>query len=296
MLLQTNTPDPKEITGVAYQSMSALLDSLLKEIPLIIAGIIVLAIFWLVGKIVKKVFLSTSKRAQLDDRLRILFSRLITVVILIIGFFSALTIVIPNFTFGQLIAGLGFTSFIVGFATKDILNNLLSGVLILWKQPFHIGDYIFIKDKQGEVQYIGVRATRLSMDDGEQILIPNGEMYLNSLVIRNAGAHRRMKLSISIGYDSRVREAKQIVLEVLEDLNSIVAEPKPSVYVTDLAAEGIVFSIYFWVNTKEQSPMKVFDEAAIGINRALRDAGITIYPQNAPQFQTGNIPENKSNK
>ena len=96
----------------------------------------------------------------------------------------------------------GFTSFIIGFATKDILNNILSGVLILWKQPFQVGDYIFIKSNEGNVEYIGVRATRLKKDDGEMVLIPNGEMYSNALTIRGAGANRRMKLKISISFDA----------------------------------------------------------------------------------------------
>ncbi len=149
-----------EVTNVAYSSIDNLINQIIQQLPLVAAGIIVLSFFWLLGKIFKAIFLSTSKRTRLDNRLRILVSRLITITIFVLGFFTALTIVIPNFSFGQLIAGLGFTSFIVGFATKDILNNLLSGVLILWKQPFHIGDYIFIKDKQGSVKYIGVRATR----------------------------------------------------------------------------------------------------------------------------------------
>lgn len=267
-----------DVTNTAYGSINNLLKQLIEQLPLIAAGIIVLAFFWLLGKIFKAIFLSTSKRTRLDNRLRILVSRLITVTIFVLGFFTALTIVIPNFSFGQLIAGLGFTSFIIGFATKDILNNLLSGVLILWKQPFHIGDYIFIKDKQGSVKYIGVRATRLGMDDGEQILIPNGEMYSNALVIRSAGAHRRMRLKISIGYESKVQEAKAIILRVLENLETIVNEPAPTVYVTDLVAEGINLSVYFWVDTDKNSPLKVFDEVAMGINRELREANIGLYP------------------
>lgn len=286
MLLQnsnTNAPEKiiqnaSEVTNVAYGSINDLINSIVGHLPLVAAGIVVIIFFWIFGKIIKALFLSTSKRTHLDERLKILFSRLIGVSIFIIGFFTALTIIIPNFSFGQLIAGLGFTSFIVGFATKDILNNLLSGVLILWKQPFHIGDYIFIKDKQGEVKYIGVRATRLGMDDGEQILIPNGEMYSNALVIRSAGAFRRMRLKISIGYKSNVQKAKSLILNVLENSESIVPEPQPSVYVTDLNPDGINLSVYFWVDTKSNSPLKTFDGAAMGINRRLREAKISIYP------------------
>ncbi len=118
------------------------------------------------------------------------------------------------------------------------------------------------------------------MDDGEQILIPNGEMYSNALVIRSAGSHRRMRLKIIIGYESKVQEAKAVILRVLENLETIVAEPNPTVYVTDLVAEGINLSVYFWVDTDKNSPLKVFDEVAMGINRELREAKIDLYPTN----------------
>jgi small-conductance mechanosensitive channel len=81
----------------------------------------------------------------------------------------------------------------------------------LWKQPFQIGDYIFVKDNQGKVEYIGVRATTLRMDDGEQILMPNGDLYSNPLTIRGAGAERRMNLKISIGYDAEIEQAKSAI-------------------------------------------------------------------------------------
>ena len=196
-------------------SINNLLNSIVERLPYILAGILVLIIFWILAKIIKQIFWTASSKTKLDNRLRILFGRLIVVVVTILGIFTAFTVIIPSFGFGDLITGLGFTSFVIGFATKDILNNLLSGVLILWQQPFQIGDYIFVKTIEGKVEYIGVRATRLRKDDGELILIPNGEMYSNALTIRGAGAGRRMKLNISVGYEADVEQAKQVIYDVL---------------------------------------------------------------------------------
>ncbi|MEZ5428659.1 MAG: mechanosensitive ion channel family protein [Pyrinomonadaceae bacterium] len=286
----SNVPDrvidnTSYIWSVAYKSIDNLLTSIVERLPYLAAGLVVLIIFWLFGKIVRAMFLSTSRRTHLDERLRILFSRLIGVMIFILGIFAAMTIVIPNFSFGQLIAGLGFTSFIVGFATKDILNNLLSGILILWNRPFQIGDYIFVKDIEGEVEYIGVRATRLKMFDGEQILVPNGDMYSNSLTIRGAGYLQRRKFEISVDYEAKVAQAKDCILSALGKIEEIVKEPAPSVFVTDLAAEGIKLTVYFWVDTDQSSPLQVFDQAASGVNRALREIGIKLYPPRSVMLQ-----------
>ncbi len=278
-----NTPtkvieSASQVTNVAYSSVDNLVKSVIEQLPYIVAGIVVLFFFWIVGKILRSAFLTASNRTKLDYRLRILVSRLIGVAVFVLGIFTALTIIIPSFQFGDLIAGLGFTSFIVGFATKDILNNLLSGVLILWKEPFKIGDYIFVKDRQGKVEYIGVRATTLRMDDGEKILMPNGDMYSNPLTIRGAGAERRMKLEISIGYEAEIEQAKTNILKVLREAEGVVGEPQPNVYVTDLAAEGVNLSIYFWIKADENDPMAVFDRVAMGIKNVLGNLEIRLYP------------------
>lgn len=263
-----------EVTNVAWQSIDNLINSIVGRLPYIIAGLLVLLIFYLIAKIVKGVFHSATGRTNLDERLRILFSRLIVVLIVILGIFTALTVIIPTFSFGDLITGLGFTSVVIGFAVQDILKNLLSGVLILWQQPFKTGDYIFVGSNQGKVEYIGVRATRLRQDDGEMVLIPNGEMYSNAMKVRGAGAERRMKLKINIGYDADVDRAKQIVEQVLRRTAGVENKPSPNVVVTDLTSDGADLSIYFWINTDKNSPLQVFDVVATDIKKSLSEAKI----------------------
>ncbi len=269
--------DAAKIKDVTWNSINKIIVSIVEQVPLIIAGLIVFLLFWLLSKAVKAIFLSASGKTGLDNRLRILFSRLIGVAIVTIGIFTAFTI-FTNLNFGSLIAGLGFTSFVIGFATKDILNNLLSGVLILWQQPFRIGDYLFVGSNQGKVEHIGVRATKLRKDDGEMVLIPNGDMYSSALTIRGAGASRRMLLKISISYDCDLEKAKGVIINTLGHTEGVVEEPAPSVVVTDLSADGVNISIYFWINTDKDKPMNVFDAVATNIKKAMDDADIEMYP------------------
>lgn len=292
MLLQNSNiqtkiiEDSAKIKDLTWQSINDILTSIVERLPYVLAGFLVLIIFWMLGKFFKSIFWTASGKTKLDGRLRILVSRLIVVFITIIGIFSALTVVIPGFTFGSLITGLGFTTFVVGFATKDILNNLLSGVLILWQQPFRIGDYLFVGSNQGKVEHIGVRATQLRKDDGELVLIPNGDMYSSALTIRGAGAERRMILKISIGYDSDVGRVKEIIKQVVGENEGVIAEPKPNVIVTDLTGDGVNLSIYFWINTDKHGPLQVFDEVATGVKTVLTDAGIELFPPNSAIAQT----------
>lgn len=283
------------VRDVAWKSISDISVSIIQQLPYILAGLVVLGVFALISKIFKSLFWATSNRTKLDYRLRILISRLIGLGIVLIGFFAALTVIIPSFRFGDLITGLGFTSFVVGFATKDILNNLFSGILILWKQPFQIGDYIFVNKFQGKVDYIGVRATRLRADDGEQILIPNGDMYSNALIIRGAGSSRRMSLKISIGYDADIKQVKETVHTVLKNTTEVLNDPAPNVYVTNLSGEGVNIAIYFWIDTNTYKPIEVFDDVASKIKTALSDNKVELYPPNTVIVQNQPTEDNHEN-
>jgi small conductance mechanosensitive channel len=274
-----------QIRETVHASINSLVTGLFGRLPYLLAGLIVLVIFWLLSRFIRYIFLAGTRRAHLDARLRILISRMIVVVVLTLGIFTALTVIIPTFDLGSVIAGLGFSSFVIGFAAKDILNNFFSGVLILWQQPFHIGDHVFVGNNQGKVEYIGVRATSLRKDDGELILIPNGDMYSTALTIRGAGAKRRMALRITTRYGEDIAKLKRKIFQTLAATPGIVAEPRPNVLVTDLAAEGAVVTVNFWINTNESKPLEVFDRAAVGIIDALGRSHISVFPPQTVAIQ-----------
>lgn len=267
-----------QVGDVAWSSIRDLIVSIISELPLIVAGILVLGFFYILAKVARAFFWKTTQRTKLDYRLRILFSRIIVVVVVTLGLFTALTVIVPSFNFGSLIAGVGFTSIVLGFATKDILNNFLSGILILWQQPFQIGDHLFVGKESGKVEFIGVRATSLRKDDGELILIPNGDMYSTALTIRGAGAKRRMNLKFNLGYDADIARAKTIAYEALANTEGVVPDPRPNVYVSDLTSDGVNITANFWINTNESRPLKVFDLAAIAILSALNKNEIEVFP------------------
>lgn len=268
------------ITSAISRSIRELLERTSARLPYLIAAILVLLIFWLLTKAFRASFERATRRSKMDSQLRLLASRLISVSMTITGLLTAISVVVDSFSFGQVIAGLGFSSFIVGFATKDILNNFLSGVLILWQRPFRLGDHLFVGSNQGMVEDIGFRATSLRKDDGEIILIPNGEMYSSALTIRGAGKRRRMSLKITVGYDQDVELAKEISLAAARGTSGVLSSPEANVYLTEFTVNGSVITIQFWIDPNENSPLDVYDRVAIESLRRLKSAGIIIYCSN----------------
>lgn len=284
MWFQQSTPagqvldNATTIGDVVWESINSLFTSIVERLPYLIAGAIVLVLFYLAAILIRKIFWSTSKRTRLDERLRILFSRLIVVFVVVLGLFTALTIIIPSFAFGDFIAGLGLTSLAIGFATKDILNHLISGVMILWQQPFRIGDHIVLKDDEGRVEYIGVRATSLKRANGEVILIPNGDIYSSPFRVRRAGASYPLSLKFALGYDVDLSVAKRIARDTLVASTYVVETPEPKVIVTALESEGVKLSANFRIDSTENRPNIALDSVASDLVAAFRNEQIAIYP------------------
>ncbi len=153
-------------------------------IPKVILFTAVLLIFFVLVWIVKKIILSTVKRLNLDSSLALLLARAAGITLLVFGFITAFGTVGINVS--ALVAGLGLTGFALGFALKDTISNLLSGVLILLYRPFVTGDRIRLSGYEGIVVSIDLRYTELDAE-GTKILIPNSKMFTDLITVLQHG-------------------------------------------------------------------------------------------------------------
>lgn len=162
--------------------MDNLLQLLVDEIilwgPKIVAVFFIFLSFWLLSKAAQKLLDSLSQRLSLNQSLSSLLSRTVNVIILIFGAVTALGTL--GIDVSALVAGLGLTGFALGFALKDTIANLLSGVLILLYRPFEIGEHIIISGFQGTVVTIDLRYTELDCE-GDRLLIPNSKLFTDPI-------------------------------------------------------------------------------------------------------------------
>ncbi len=153
--------------------------------------------------------LTAGERTRLDPTLADLLGRLASLVIMAWGLFVAAVVIFPAFKPGDLIAGLGITSVAIGFAFKDILQNFFAGILILWRQPFVVGDQIRSGGFEGTVEEINIRSTRLKTYDGERAVLPNGVCIpmrcLSALPMTSGASASRSASAIRIRLSRRGR-------------------------------------------------------------------------------------------
>ena len=257
----------------------------LTQLPYIVLGIVVVGVFVVIARIVKRVVHTAGEKTRLDITLADLLGRLASLLIIILGIFVAAVVIFPAFKPGDLVAGLGITSVAVGFAFKDVLQNFFAGILILWRRPFVVGDQLKFREFEGTIEEINVRSTRIKTFDGERAVIPNGDVYTNAVLVKTAYDRRRVRFVVGIGYLDDIEKGRATIKRVLDGIEGVMPDPGPWIYVSELAASSVNFTVYFWVESNQANVLKVSDRVATGIKYALDRAGIDMpYPHSVVLF------------
>lgn len=215
-------------------------------IPNLVIGLVVFIVFWLIGKILRSF---VRKRTQNRDtrNIGLVFGRLSQGGLIILGFLVAATIIFPSFNPADALATLGIGGVAIGFAFKDILQNFLAGILILITEPFQLDDQIIFKEFEGTVEHIETRATTIRTYDGRRVVIPNAELFTNSVMVNTAYDRRRLQYDIGIGYGDDIARAKDIILETLNSRPEVLEDPQPEALVVDLADSTINIRARWWI-------------------------------------------------
>lgn len=271
---------------VIWNSMYGMAESTLRRLPYIVTGIIVFLLFLVAARIAGRVIHAIANRSgKIDNMLAELLGRIGSAVLTILGVFVAAVVIFPGFNPSDLITGLGITSVAIGFAFKDVLQNFFAGILILWRRPFLVGDQIRVKEYEGTVEEINIRATRLKTYDGERAILPNGDVYTSVVLVRTAYDKRRIKFVVGIGYLDDIEKGRETIRRVLHETEGVLREPEPWIYVSELAPSSVNFTIYFWAESQQANILKVSDQVATGIKYALDKAGIDMpYPHTVMLF------------
>ena len=178
----------------------------------------------------------------------------------------------------SLIALLGAAGLAVGLALQGSLSNFASGVLLVSFRPCKVGDYIEAAGIAGTVEDISIFSTVLVTPDNKMITVPNSTIMNSSIVNYSAKAQRRIDLVIGISYDADVRQAKQVLQEIVKRDSRVLAEPETRVALHALADSSVNFIVRPWVKTEDY--WNVYFDLMEAIKIELDNKGIGIpYPQ-----------------
>jgi small conductance mechanosensitive channel len=252
--------------SAAWNKVENMINGFMVLLPNIVLALIVFAFFFFVAR----------KHRQARN-LGLVLGRLAQGVTILIGLFIALSIVIPSFKAGDLVQLLGISGVAIGFAFRDILQNFLAGILILLTEPFQIDDQIVFKDFEGTVENIQTRATTIKTYDGRRIVIPNSELFTNSVTVNTAFESRRLEYDIGIGYGDDIDRAKHLMLQAIHSVDSVLQDPAPEALVMELAESTVNIRARWWIKPPRRADaLDSRDKVISAIKKKLVENGIDL--------------------
>ena len=177
------------------------------------------------------------------------------------------------------LTGLGIIGFTLGFAMQNIVQNFVSGVILLVQQPFRVSDNVGIAGFDGTVLKIGLRTTEIKALDGRIVFLPNADVLAQPIVNYTRANQRRVELPISVAYDANPEVIRTIILDELKDITGFINMPEPLVLFHTFGTSSIDLNVLFWVDTSLASPPVAKDTALTNIKKAFEQKQIEIpYP------------------
>ncbi|HEY9880050.1 MAG TPA: mechanosensitive ion channel family protein [Leptolyngbyaceae cyanobacterium] len=260
-----------------WEKMQEMTNGFFALLPNMVLAIIVFLIFFFAARAIKAVVKNLTRRHRQARNLGMVLGRLAQGATVLVGLFIALSIVIPSLKAGDLIQLLGISGVAIGFAFRDILQNFLAGILILLTEPFQIDDQIIFKDFEGTVEQIETRATTIRTYDGRRIVIPNSELFTNSVLVNTAFDNRRLEYDVGIGYGDSIEAAKRLIMEALHETEGVLKTPAPDAIVVELAESSVNIRARWWIQPPRRADVLALqDKVLTNIKNKLTANGIDM--------------------
>lgn len=260
--------------SIEFQKMAS---SVVQFLPRLISAVITFLVMLVVSSLadgwIRKL---ASRRTDNNETITVL-ARLGRWSILIIGTVVALEQV--NFNVTGFVAGLGIAGFTLGFALQDIARNFISGILLLIRQPFKIGDAVEVSGFSGKVADIDIRDTTIQTWDGELVILPNTKVLENPIKNYSGLTKRRRSLRIGIAYTQDLNRARASFLAAMKNVPGVAQEPPPSLIAKELGDFALLADAYFWVDQTRNDLYGVHSAVVQAINEAAQRDQIDLpYP------------------
>ena len=198
--------------------------------------------------------------------------------LIFIGFFIALAAAGIELTKLSIIAGgLGVG---IGFGLQNIVNNFVSGLVLLFERPIGVGDIIELPEIWGEVKRIGIRASVIRKFDGSEVIVPNSMLVSDKVVNWTlSDKHRRLELDIGVEYGTPAQHVIDLLIKVAESNPNVISEPPPCAFFMNFGDSALEFRLRAWIDDVNNG-FSIRSELSVAVQEALRQAGISVpFPQ-----------------
>ncbi|SFD06683.1 mechanosensitive ion channel family protein [Flavobacterium phragmitis] len=242
--------------------------------PKLISAFIVLFVGLYAIKLINRIIRKIMEKRNLDPTLTKFLADILLWalrILLFVTFISNLGIETSSF-----VAILGAMGLAIGLSLQGSLSNFAGGMLIIVFKPFKVGDTIEAQGVIATVLEIQIFVTKMITANNQTVFVPNGALSNGNIINYSMQGERRADLTFAVSYDSDIKKAKEILLDVLVQNPKVLKKPAPEVFVKNLSASSVDFAVRPWAKNADYG--SVFTETLENCKAALDQAGIAVQP------------------
>ena len=262
--------------GVAFVAM----------LPQLGLAAVMLVATWFIARLGSSIAQRLARRSRVRPELVELAGNLTSILVWFVGILVAATIALPNMTPTKLLAGIGIGSVAIGFAFKDVFENFLAGILVLFRDPMRIGDFIHCEGIEGKVERISIRDTLIRQTDGQLLVVPNSMLFKNPVRVLTDLPVRRITVVCGVAYGEDVDAARAVIERAMGELPTVRQDRPIEIFAQAFGESSIDFEVTWWSGSTPLEVRRSRDEVVAAVKRALDEAGIEIpFPYRTLTFK-----------
>lgn len=239
----------------------------------LLIGAITFVVYYLVWRFLDRFARLVTKRLDIDATSRDFTLTILKFAVLTLAAVNALAAVGVNTA--SLLTSLGIAGLTIGFAARDALSNMISGLLIYWDRPFVIGDLVEVGGAYGRVDRITLRSTRVVTPDGRMLAVPNTEIINKTVASYTNFPHLRIDVPVTVAVDSDLDRVREILLGLVRDDPAYMKSPSPVAVVTQLNDYNVQMELRAWLDDERQH-IPARTKLREAVFRGLTQAGIDL--------------------
>ena len=268
----------KEEIQLIGSKLSGWYEALIIMLPNIILALIVGILIFFISKGIRILLKRYILARWQNEELKTIFAKVMQIIVISLGLIFALSIVNLDKTVTSILAGVGIAGIAIGFAFQDIAANFISGLFMASNKPFTIGDVIDTGDISGTVKVLNLRTTVVRTFQGNDVIIPNNQIFQNPLLNYSTSPERRIDLAVGVSYDADLSQVRELTIQAIKTIDGIMPEKPIEVYYNEFGGSSINFTVRFWTANTHTSNFVLLKSNAVEAIKTKFDANNINIP------------------
>jgi small-conductance mechanosensitive channel len=222
-------------------------EDIIVSLPNLIVAVIIVICFGLISRHAGRLMGNVLQRVFESKQIASLLAAIFKVIVFVAGLFIALEFLGLTGTVTSLLAGAGIVGLAIGFAFQDMTENLIAGIAMGIRKPFQIGDVIEAEGVFGTVDSINLRNTLVETFYGQIEVIPNKLLFRNILTNYSIKGQRRLEIPVGISYADDVQNAREVLIEALNDLDFVINKDETNVFAKGFGSSSVDLLVWCWM-------------------------------------------------